>query len=349
MEKLNSENFIDQGRPYAHIIITAISLMTVLWLALKSQSGETFYSLAGVFILMMILIETFIFIGRVIFRELKPGINRKEFTRIILLRLVLFIFVCFVAALIIFLGYRHLVTWITGGNMSEVMSNFFNVEFRPWFKSTISGLGIGAVIFLIIQWQDALKREQKLKEENLIFQNETLKNQINPHFLFNSLNTLSALISTNPETAERFLAKLASIYRYILENSSKEKVPLDSELAFINDYFFLQKIRDEDKIAMEVSITESGKYDIIPVSLQILVENAIKHNMATHEKPLKIKIYAESGYIVVENTFQKKGIPEKSTKIGLKNLSERVRISTGLNLIINQTTDKFQVKIPLFP
>ena len=144
--------------------------------------------------------------------------------------------------------------------MSEVIGNFFNVEFRPWFKSTLSGLGIGAVIFLIIQWQDALKREQKLKEENLIFQNETLKNQINPHFLFNSLNTLSALISANPETAERFLAKLASIYRYILENSSKEKVPFESELGFINDYFFLQKIRDEDKIVMQFSVSESGKY-----------------------------------------------------------------------------------------
>ncbi|NMC36713.1 MAG: histidine kinase [Bacteroidales bacterium] len=349
MEKLNSENFIDQGRPFAHIFITVISLLTVLWLALKSQSGESFFSLAGIFLLMLILIETFIYIGRVIFVELKPGINRKEFTRIVLIRLVLFIFVCFTAALIIFLVYRHLVTWITGGNMSEVISNFFNVEFRSWYKSTISGLGIGAVIFLIIQWQDALKREQKLKEESLIFQNETLKNQINPHFLFNSLNTLSALITKNPETAERFLTKFASIYRYILENSSKEKVSLENELAFINDYFFLQKIRDEDKIIMEVTLSETGKYDIIPVSLQILVENALKHNMATHEKPLRINIYDEADYIVVENNLQKKEIPEKSTRIGLKNLSERVRISTGLNLIINQTADKFQVKIPLLP
>ena len=96
---------------------------------------------------------------------------------------------------------------------------------------------MGAIIFIVLLWQASLKREQKLREEKLIFQNETLKNQVNPHFLFNSLNTLSALVSTQPEVAEEFIHRLSSIYRYILENSSRDRVTLDVELSFIRDYF----------------------------------------------------------------------------------------------------------------
>ncbi len=348
MEKLNSESFLDQHKPFAHIIVAIISFITISWLFLKNQNENSIYSITGVYILIFLQIETFILTGRLIFRELKPGIDRTEFTRIVLLRLLLFMIICFSIALVIFLIYKGIVTLIGGGDIYKVPDKFIKYEFASWSKSTISGLAIGGVIFLVLQWQDALKREQKLREENLIFQNETLKNQVNPHFLFNNLNTLSELIATNTGTADRFLAKLASIYRYILENGTKEKVPLEHELSFINNYFFLQKIRDKDKVILNISVSEAEKYMILPVSLQILVENAIKHNMATHEKPLIISVYSESDCIVVENNLQKKEIPEKTTKIGLKNLSERIRISTGKNLVIDQSPDKFKVKIPLF-
>jgi len=289
----------------------------------------------------------FIFIAGRIFRELPAGLSSRDFTWMILVRLALFMVACFIAALIIFLIYKLLIVWIDGGNISGVLRNFRTNEFSDWFGSTMKGLSIGAVIFVYLQWQEALKREQKLREETLLFQNETLRSQVNPHFLFNSLNTLSSLISTRPEIAEKFTSKLASIYRYILENSTKQKVPLLSEIAFIKDYFELQRIRDEEKIEITFDLPDADKYEIIPVSLQILVENAIKHNAATRESPLVIKTTLVDNCVIVRNNLQRMATQQESTKIGLKNLSERVRLTSGEKLIIEETADEFIVKLPL--
>jgi LytS/YehU family sensor histidine kinase len=203
------------------------------------------------------------------------------------------------------------------------------------------------VIFTVLLWQTSLQREQQLREEKLIFQNETLKNQVNPHFLFNSLNTLSSLISSQPDIAEEFIQRLSSIYRYILEYSSRERVPLDTELAFIRDYFYLHKIRDNGKIQLEINSDNNGNSEILPVSLQILVENAIKHNKATRESPLIISIGIENNYVVVRNNLQKMGIQLKSTGIGLKNLSQRISLVSRKEVIIEETSSEFIVKIPL--
>jgi LytS/YehU family sensor histidine kinase len=155
------------------------------------------------------------------------------------------------------------------------------------------------------------------------------------------------LIVTRPELAEEFITRLSSIYRYILENSSKDKVPLEVELSFIENYFFLHKIRDDGKIQLEIRINDFGNYEILPVSLQILVENAIKHNKATRESPLKILIYTENKSIVVTNNLQRMALQMKSTQIGLKNLNQRVSLITGKPLVIEETNTDFTVKIPL--
>jgi len=172
-------------------------------------------------------------------------------------------------------------------------------------KGTTLGFVFAIALFIFIQWQSALKREQKLREENLIFQNETLKSQVNPHFLFNCMNTLSALVGAQPEMAEKFIQKLSSIYRYILENGTRDRVPLKAEVDFIQDYFFLHKIRDDGKINLEVVVNELDKYEILPVSLQILVENAIKHNKATIEESLHISVFIEDDMIVIKNNLQR--------------------------------------------
>ena len=251
------------------------------------------------------------------------------------------------ASLIIFMALLYLLYWRNGEDLSKVPYNFFHDEFAGWFKSTVTGLSIGAIIFIFLLWQTALRREQKLREENLIFQNETLKNQVNPHFLFNSLNTLSSLVNTQPELAEKFISRLSSIYRYILENSSKDKVGLEAELSFIRDYFFLHQIRDEGKIELEVNIYETKNFEILPVSLQILVENAIKHNKATREDPLMISVFIDEHRIVVKNNLQRMATQIRSTGIGLKNLAERVKLITGRDLVIEETNDYFTVKVPL--
>jgi two-component system LytT family sensor kinase len=347
MQNIDLDKIIDQRRLLPHIAIIIISMLTIAFSVLVGKYSLSLRDLPGLAVLIFIYLEAFIFLARKIFRNLGADTTSKEFLRKILSRFLIFYIACFFSAMIIFILFRYFINWLNDFALTGVIYNFFHAEFNSWFKPTIKGLSFGAVIFLFIQWTDALKRERKLKEESLIFQNETLKNQINPHFLFNSLNTVSSLISTNPEVAERFVSKLSSIYRYILENSHKNKVSLKSELAFISDYFELYKIRDEEKILLSIDAPGADNFWIIPVSLQILMENAIKHNMATRENPLKISIYIENQYIIVKNNLQKMALKLKSTKIGLKNLAERIKLITGEELVIEETNTDFIVKLSL--
>jgi sensor histidine kinase YesM len=347
MKKLTLENFVDQRKPLSHFLYIMITLVAVVFVSLKNGNAFTFSNKIFFFLLGLIQLEVFIFAAKKIFGDVDTKITGKEFTKFILQRFFLFMIICFLAALVIILLFESTFALIKGGNLSAVPGNFFENEFRNWFKSTLGGLTFGAIIFIIIQWQDALKREQKLREENLVFQNETLKSQINPHFLFNSLNTVSSLIQSDPERAEEFINNLSSVYRYILENSKKDKVPVQSELELINRYFDLHRVRDEEKISLSIDYSNADNFQILPVSLQILLENAIKHNSATRENPLRISIGFEEQYIVMINNLQKKATRLKSTGTGLKNLAERVRLISGKALIIEEKDNYFIAKIPL--
>jgi len=347
MKTIDLETILDQRRLFPHIAFLLISILMLGFSSLTGDYSSSFRDQLGLAMLIFIYLEAFIFLARKIFRRLGTDTASKEFLRKILLRFLIFYIACFFSALVIFIIFRCFNYWMYDLDLNNLIYNFIHFEFNSWFKSTIKGLSFGAVIFLFVQWMDALKRERKLKEKSLIFQNETLKNQINPHFLFNSLNTVSSLISTKPEAAERFISRLSSIYRYILENSQKDKVTLQSELVFINDYFDLHKIRDEEKILLTINAPDADSFGILPISLQILIENAIKHNIATRENPLKISIFIENQQIVVKNNLQKMALQLKSTKIGLKNLAERVRLITGNELIIEETNTDFIVKVPL--
>lgn len=347
MKPIDLETFLDQRRLYSHIAFLIISLIVAGIWTLTGNHSLSFRNQFQLVILIFTYLETFIFLARNIFRHSDPDTAGRKFLRKILSGFLIFYIACFFSALIIFILFRFINYWMNGLDTTKLIPEFFNSEFKSWFKSTILGLSAGAVIFLVVQWLDALKRERKLKEQSLIFHNETLKNQVNPHFLFNSLNTLSSLITTNPEVAEKFLNRLSSIYRYILDNSQKNKVPLEQELDFISSYFDLYKIRDEEKILLTIDTPDISDFNIVPVSLQILIENAIKHNKATHENPLKISIYIENNKIVVRNNLQRMAVQKKSTGIGLKNLAERVKLMTGELLIIEETRTDYVVKVPL--
>ena len=348
MKKIEIENVLNQRKFLTHILIAVLSQIIVFINAYINNSDFTSWItyLYG-FMLIFIEIEVFLFIAYFIFKNVNLGNTPGEITRIVLSRFALFLVSCFIAAFIIILIFQYAGQFFTGGSMAKVLSDFFSFGFNSWFKATLGGLTFGTGIFIVILWQDALKREQKLREENLIFQNETLKNQVNPHFLFNSLNTLSSLIHSQPDTAEWFIGRLSSIYRYILENSYKVKVPLQSELAFVKDYFDLHKIRGEEKIQLSIDVPDAGIFEILPVSLQILLENAIKHNMATREKPLLISISIENQLIIVKNNIQKMAVQFNSTKTGLKNLTERIRLVTGKALTIEESNTEYIVKVPL--
>ena len=274
-------NILNLRKPVSHITFLIFSLLVTIIIALTGKYDASRSFSFSIFIMLFAQLEVFIYLGTRLFAGLNFDKSPGEITRIVLFRFLIFLAGCMLASMIIFILLQYVGLWINGEDLSEVVYNFIHFGILIWFKSTIKGLSVGAIIFIVLLWQASLKREQKLREEKLIFQNETLKTQVNPHFLFNSLNTLSALVSTQPEVAEEFISRLSSIYRYILENSSKDRVPLSVELSFIRDYFFLHKIRDDGKILLEVQVNENDNSEILPVSLQILVENAVKHNKAT--------------------------------------------------------------------
>lgn len=208
---------------------------------------------------------------------------------------------------------------------------------------------IWEAFFLFNQWKQALLNAEKLQKENLQSQFDSLKNQVNPHFLFNSLNTLATIIPENPEQAVEFVQKLSSVYRYLLQYKDHETVDLKTELDCVNAYLFLQKIRFGDNLQVNVNIPPGYlNRQIPPLTLQLLVENAIKHNIISLHKPLKVDIYIDdAGMLVTKNNLQKKKSVEDSTKIGLENLMNRFEYIFNQGIDIYDTGEEFIVKVPM--
>lgn len=186
------------------------------------------------------------------------------------------------------------------------------------------------------------------KKESLQAQLENLRNQINPHFLFNNLSVLSSLVYKDQDKAVDFIDQLSKVYRYVLENKEKELVDLKSELKFIESYCFLLKIRFGESIKFDFKVTAlESELFIAPMALQLLIENAIKHNEISEELPLEVKVFIEGKYLVVSNVIQlRKGFVE-SSKTGLKNIIARYDYFTELPVVISDADNNFVVKIPL--
>jgi two-component system, LytTR family, sensor kinase len=203
--------------------------------------------------------------------------------------------------------------------------------------------------FLVRQWHNSLMELERFKKESLEAQLQALKSQINPHFLFNSLNTLSSLIYVNQDAAAEFVRQLSKVYRYVLEYREKEVIPLATELTILQAYQYLVETRFEEKLRFTVTLAEElQQYCIPPLTLQILIENAIKHNVVSKAQPLQITIFPEQyHYLVVQNTLQRKSSTEYSSKIGLKNIISRYRYLTDRPVLIEETDATFTVKIPL--
>jgi hypothetical protein len=195
--------------------------------------------------------------------------------------------------------------------------------------------------------------ENKVKEQKIIAGTanakfESLKNQIDPHFLFNSLNVLSSLIEENPENAQRFTTALSKIYRYVLEQKDKELVSVAEELAFAKTYMNLLKMRFENSLFYELPATDiSPEAKVVPLSLQLLLENTVKHNVVSEQRPLHIRIYVEGEYLAVENDYQKKEVLQDRKGVGLQNIIDRYRIITKRNVLVSQNEKIFTVKIPI--
>lgn len=190
--------------------------------------------------------------------------------------------------------------------------------------------------------------EQKLIAKSANAQFESLKNQLDPHFLFNSLNVLDALIEENPHQAQKFTNDMSKIYRYVLDQKDKELVTVEEEIEFAKTYCGLLKTRFEDSVSFDFNVEESVKQQfVVPLSLQLLLENAIKHNHATSKKPLCIRIYSENGFLCIENNLQAREIIRERDGIGLSNIVQRYSILTDKNVFIEKSEEFFKVKIPV--
>lgn len=197
-------------------------------------------------------------------------------------------------------------------------------------------------------YSDSKVKEQKIIAGTASAQFESLKNQIDPHFLFNSLNVLSSLIEENPDNAQRFTTSLSKIYRYVLEQKDKELVSVTEELTFAKTYMNLLKMRFENSITYDIPADfENNEARVVPLSLQLLLENTIKHNVVSEKKPLHIKIYIENNYLIVENNLQKKEVLQDRRGVGLQNIVNRYGLISERKVLIEENELYFKVKIPI--
>ena len=202
--------------------------------------------------------------------------------------------------------------------------------------------------YLYKAYQETRLKEQKIIAGTANAKFESLKNQIDPHFLFNSLNVLSSLIEENPENAQRFTTSLSKIYRYVLEQKDKELVTVSEELAFAKTYMNLLKMRFENSITFELPENfDNADAKVVPLSLQLLLENTIKHNVVSENKPLHIKIYIKDNFLVVENNLQKKEVLQDRKGVGLQNIVSRYAILSRRKVLIDENKEAFAVYLPI--
>jgi sensor histidine kinase YesM len=255
----------------------------------------------------------------------------------------------FIILLVFTIGYTLIAVYLILFFYNHVMG--FNLKASDMIYSSL------VITFLIslflhgrsflLSWRQSAIDAEKLKHESVTARYESLKSQVNPHFLFNSLNALSNLVHEDASKAEQFIKQLADVYRYVLDTRGKELVPVQEELAFLKSYVYLQQIRFGDKLHIEIDLDNTSGM-VAPLALQMLVENAIKHNEVSEEKPLTIRIYEKQHAMVVENTLQKKNIlPEAPYGMGLENIRKRYEFLSKQPVEVIQSDSVFAVSLPL--
>ncbi len=246
-----------------------------------------------------------------------------------------------------YLIIQIIMIWILNGIFSLTM--IYDI-----FKGSYIAFLIGASLALIFSaygylqaWRKSVLHAEQLKAEMLSYKYEALRNQINPHFLFNSFNVLSDLIYDDQKQAVNFVQQMSGLFRYVLDSRDKELVPLKDEMGFIKSYVFLLETRFENKIKINNQIKIEDDDLIIPMSLQLLIENAVKHNEASTNKPLTIDLSRSENRIFVKNNLQIKNIGDSSNGVGMKNLLQQYKFFTEEPIQIQKCDQFYLVSIPL--
>ncbi|MFY7971900.1 MAG: two-component regulator propeller domain-containing protein [Flavobacteriales bacterium] len=222
------------------------------------------------------------------------------------------------------------------------------IQDRTWFVVLVIFAIIAGIVLIVKLRLTALRKKEAVQRELFQSQFETLRNQVNPHFLFNSFNTLITTIAKSKEEGIDYVEKLSDYFRIILQQRDKETISVREELDLVEYYFFLQKKRFGDNLQVDIDVSDLALNSIIPpMSIQILAENAIKHNIITKAKPLKIRIYSTDNEIVVENNLQEKTTKEVSTGVGLNNIVNRYQILFNRSIKAVKKETIFEIRLPI--
>lgn len=317
-----------------------LTVNIVLALAYRNYSlYESFYTFHLTLIFSALSFELFNLLNRKL--EFKtPWINKpkRRFLKQIAAQslMILFLYLVFMIA-----GY------FTGFYQLYVLKiEIVNLVVLFFMLLGFNSIELGKALFF--KWQQSQTELERIKIENAEFKFEMLKNQISPHFLFNSLNTVSSLIYSNKDIASEYLRKLSNVYRFVLEQQKNELILLKAELEFIKSFTYLYKLRFREMLNFTIDIDEDlHEHKVVPLTLQLLIENAVKHNIASRKRNLSIRIFTENNFLVVENNLQRKQNKEYSSNLGLENLRSRYAYVSDKEIVISETETLFKVKVPL--
>ena len=242
------------------------------------------------------------------------------------------------------IGILSINRWVSSVSVTigVILQNMFVA-----FLLALLFIAINEGAFLFTKWKQSLVEQERLREENLIAKVENLKKQLDPHFLFNSLSVLSGVVYKDPSLADKFITKLAQVYRYVLDYNEEKQVLLNKEISFVEAYCFLLNVRFYNKVILKINLPDK-KFYVLPMSVQLLVENAVKHNKISENLPLNLHIYIDENILWVENVLNIKENKEDSTGIGLKNLEARYKLLIGKSIVIENKNQIFRVGLPLF-
>lgn len=255
----------------------------------------------------------------------------------------------FILTLVTFGLLRYLFTlYYTGATFVEFIENESSASYVVAFVITLIASLFTHAFYFYRALQKKQVKEQKIIAGSASARFDALKNQLDPHFLFNSLNVLTSLIEEDPDAAQKFTTSLSKVYRYVLEQKNKDLVTVDEELNFARTYVRLLKMRFEDSLDFEIPEKASNPdFKIVPLSLQLLLENAVKHNVVTSSRPLRLKVYEENGMLKVKNNIQEKQVVKKSSGVGLQNIRQRYSILTDREMLISDANKEFIVSLPM--
>ena len=337
---------------YSREIVKAILIGIVIFAILQgvniviTRSLPSLLSLKWNFIFTMLYSVVLYFANALIFIQLDKHFEKNRFH---LKRLVIgFLASFFVSGLAIFFLRMLEDVGFENKTIQEFIQNEMPANYVVAMVITIIVSLVIHLVYFYKSYQENKLKEQKIIAGTASAQFESLKNQIDPHFLFNSLNVLSSLIEENPESAQKFTTSLSKVYRYVLEQKDKELVSVAEELKFAKTYMNLLKMRFENSITFEIPEGfDNEEAKVVPLSLQLLLENCIKHNVVSEAKPLHVKITIENNQLVVTNNLQKKEVLSDRKGVGLQNIVNRYAILTKRTVLVEENEQEFKIFLPI--